>query len=101
MGLKPGMTNNKNGRPPGSQNKISSELRIKITGFLDTNFDVIVKDFEKLSPRDRVKFYNDLLQFSVPRLQSTNLEVGFERLPDDQLDELYKKLEENLKNEEI
>ena len=49
MGLKPGMTNNKNGRPPGSQNKISSELRIKITGFLDTNFDVIVKDFEKLT----------------------------------------------------
>lgn len=94
MGLKPGMTNNPTGRPKGGANKVSKELRESITNFLELNFTTLKSDFKKLSPKERVKSYTDLLQFAVPKLQSTSLDIDFERLDDDQLDEIIDRLKQ-------
>ena len=100
MGLKKGMTNNPTGRPVGSKNKVSIELRENITEFLSENFNKVKEDFKKLSPKDRLTFYKDLLKFSVPQLQNTNLELGFERLPDDQLDVLINNLKSAINDQD-
>ena len=94
MGLKKGMTNNATGRPKGTKNKISNDLRQSISDFLNLNFKTIETDFKKLNPRDRVKFYTDLLQFAVPKLQNTSLDIDFERMDEDQMDEIIERLKE-------
>lgn len=71
MGLHKGMTNNPNGRPKGSQNKVNLEIRVKVLELLEYNFDNIQTDLESLEPKDRLKFLTDLLPYLLPRLQNT------------------------------
>ena len=94
MSFEKGISGNPDGRPKGSINKTSLQLRETITSFLENNFEKILKDFEALSPRERVRFYCDLLQYGVPRLQAVQLETDFDNLTDQQLDAII----EGLKN---
>ena len=95
MAFEKGISGNPEGRPKGAINKTSTQLRELITDFLEINFEKVVNDFEILKPRDRVKVYCDLLQFGLPRLQAVQLETEFERLPDEQLDQIIENLKKN------
>lgn len=90
-----GESGNPTGRPKGSPNKMSAQLRETITDFLEDNFEKVISDFEELTPRDRVKFYCDLLQYGLPRLQAVQVESEFERLSDEQLQEIIDNLKAN------
>ena len=92
MGLHKGVTNNPNGRPAGVPNKATKQIREMINDFLDQNFDNIVEAFYELQPREKVKFYIDLLQYGVPKLQATELKTDFEKLSDEQLDKIINEL---------
>lgn len=80
------------GKPKGSQNRITKDIRQSITDFLEGHFDEVVRTWGKLSDRDKVNFYRDLLQYSVPRLQSTELKTDFDRMTDEQLDIIINEL---------
>lgn len=92
MAFTKGVSGNPSGRPKGSNNKVSENLRIKINDFLNTQFDPIIKDLDSLAPKDRIKFYCDLLQYSLPKMQSTSYEIDFDALTEEQLDEILDKL---------
>ncbi len=92
-----GKTGNPNGRPKGAQNKANSQLRDTIGAFLDENFEKVKEDFEKLPPRDRTRLYCDLLQYSVPKLQSVSLTPNFEDLSDEQLDYIIDNLKKQVR----
>lgn len=96
-GLKPGNTNNKNGRPKGTINKINKELREKINDFLDGNFEKVKADFLKLEPKDRLKFYTELLPYSIPKLQAGTLDIAldFDSMTEQDLDKIIEKLKQN------
>ena len=95
MAFEKGNSGNPEGRPKGAVNKTSSQLRETITDFLDNNFEKIVTDFEGLKPKERVKVYCDLLQYGLPRLQAIQLETDFERLTDEQLDDIIESLKQS------
>jgi len=100
MGLKPGMTNNPNGRPKKALNKIAGSLRTNITEFLEMNFDEVVKEWKKSTGRDKLQFYRDLLQFSVPRLASTEIKTDYSRMTDEELNnKIAELLSEPIANE--
>lgn len=99
MAFEKGQSGNPGGRPKGSGNKVTTQLRETITGFLEDRFDQVKKDFSKLSPASRVRLYIELLQYSVPKLQSVQVETEFDRLPDDQLQELADKVISTLKSD--
>lgn len=92
MPLKKGQTNNPNGRPKGSKNKVSGLLRTSINEFLEVSFPSIVKDIKKLSPKERVKAYTDLLQYGLPKLHSTAVEINYEEMSDEQLNYIIEKI---------
>jgi len=92
MGLKPGMTNNRNGRPLGALSKIAPELRNKISDFLENNFDEVVNEWKRLDGKEKVSAYKDLLSFVLPKMQSMELRSEFESLPDKQIDEIINRL---------
>ena len=58
-----GKTNNPNGRPVGSKNKVTAGLRERINDFLNDNWKDLQADFKKLEPKERLMFYEKLLQF--------------------------------------
>ena len=74
MGLEKGRTNNPYGRPAGSKNKATAEIRELLTGFISDNWDNMLEDFNKLEPKERLAFYEKILQYTLPRLQATTLE---------------------------
>jgi len=94
MPFEKGISGNPLGRPKGSIDRSSQLLKECIKKFLLNEFEKIKKDFNQLSPKDRVRLYIDLLAYTVPKVQSVEFESGFESLSDDQLDYII----ENLKN---
>lgn len=81
------------GRKPNTPNRVTLELRGKINAFLSDKWSSIEKDFDKLPAKDKFYFYEKLLQFALPRLESVAIhELGLEMLSDAQLDELLIKL---------
>lgn len=69
---------NRAGRPIGTANKLNQEIRERINDFLDNNFSMIESDLLELEPKERVKFYIELLSFGLPKLKQTDLKTEFE-----------------------
>ena len=93
-----GQSGNPMGRPKGSLNKTTFHLRVLIADFLSNNFNKITTDFESLQPKERLKFYCELLQFGLPKLQTTILESQYESIPEEQLDKIIAELINNQPN---
>jgi hypothetical protein len=57
---------NKNGRPKGTPNKTSDELRAAFQSFLETNLDGLQSDFDKLEPKERLYFIERVARLILP-----------------------------------
>lgn len=79
---------NRAGRPQGTKNKVSQEIRERINDFLENNFDNIQTDIQQLEPKDRIKYFIDLLSFGLPKLR--NVEMDIQNMPELNLKELSK-----------
>lgn len=62
-----GESGNPSGRPKGSGNKI--DLREKINDLLNGQFEQIVSDFQKLTPKERISLWLRMAEFNLPRLR--------------------------------
>ncbi|HAX61156.1 MAG TPA: hypothetical protein DCX95_01150 [Elusimicrobia bacterium] len=88
MGFKKGNdpTRNLKGRPAGSANKTTEELRILIQLFIEKNWSRIQEDFDAMKPGERLNFLNSLLRHVLPE------PLSFERLSETQLQQLHEYL---------
>ena len=97
---KTGDHGNKRGRPQGSQNKMSIELRQAITDFLMENVDEVRETWKELKPQQKVMFWRDLLRYAVPVLQSTEIISDFERMTEGELKQVIEELKTSQSNGE-
>ena len=67
MAQKKGQTGNPNGRPKGTPNKVTSDMKEKVRLFIESNFNQIQKDFAQLEPRERVTLYERMLKYIIPQ----------------------------------
>lgn len=92
MGLKKGNTNNPNGRPKGSKNQVTQDLRERIGNFIGEELDNVIRDFKQLPLPERMRFFERLLGYTLPRLQSIEYasptDQLIERLSNEELDRL-------------
>jgi len=68
------------GREPGTPNVLTKQMRERINDFLENNFSMIESDLLALEPRERVRFYIELLNYGVPKLKQTELKTDIEKL---------------------
>jgi hypothetical protein len=83
------------GRKPGKPNKATKDLRQWISGFIESQTDQIQKDWNQLEPKDRIVMFERLLKYFLPTLQATSLTTDFEKLSDEQLDQIIAELQKN------
>ncbi len=63
------------GRNEGTPNRLTKELREKINDFLNENWEQVEMDFKILEPEKRILLFEKLLQYSLPRMQATELKT--------------------------
>lgn len=74
--MKKGVTNNPNGRPKGSPNKITAELREFVCDILSENRELIRQDLQVVEPQQRLAFYEKLLQYALPKCANTTIHLN-------------------------
>jgi len=84
------------GRPKGTPNRVTAELRDWISFFIHDNKEKIQEDFNSLNPRDRVVLFEKLLKYALPVLQTTTLQTDFERMTDAELDKVIDELKKTV-----
>lgn len=61
------------GRELGTPNKSTDELRQTVQSFIENNLDSMQANFDLLEPKEKLLFIEKMLNFSLPRLQATQL----------------------------
>lgn len=69
-----GTSGNPAGRPKGSANKITGEMRERIQRIVDALEEDVINDLKRLEPRERVKTYVALLEYVTPKLTRASME---------------------------
>ena len=65
--MEKGKTNNPNGRPKGTPNKITKELRQWISEVIDANREQMVEDLKTIEPGERLKILERRIQYVIPK----------------------------------
>jgi hypothetical protein len=98
-----GKTNNPNGRPVGSQNKVTKEVRAAYDKLVQNNIPSLalwLKKVGQTDPARAVELILKLSEFVLPKLQSVAIQNEFETLPDEQLNYLLSELLKQSQNEQ-
>jgi hypothetical protein len=80
MGLPKGTTNNKNGRPKGTPNRSTKELKQFVFNLLEQNQETIERDFNEATPSKRLQYFIQLLGYVLPKPQSYDVRAEFYQL---------------------
>ena len=89
-----GESGNLRGRPKGSVNKTTLELRDKLNNLHQKNYEYILKEIDNLTMRQRLQLNKDLLPYISPKLSA--IEVTDNNMSYDELAEYYQ-LKESVK----
>lgn len=68
--MEKGQTNNPNGRPKGTPNKITTTVRYWLLGVINDNREQLQDDLQKLEPKERVEVILKLLPYILPKVES-------------------------------
>jgi len=98
MGLRKGHTNNPAGRPKGTLNKTTAEIKELINQFISGNIDDLQSNYDKLESDKKLQFFRDLLKYVIPTQQSN--EININSLSEDELDRLTNSLLSKLNEDE-
>ena len=88
MPQKKGHTGNPAGRPLGSKNRITAELKDRIKIFLDSNFEAVTESFKELDAEKKVLLYEKFLSYVVPKVKENDYRISISKLSDEEVDQL-------------
>ena len=101
MGLPKGKTNNPDGRPKGTPNRTTSEIKELLNKFISENLEDIQEQYNQLEPREKLHFFERVLKYVVPQQQSYTENIDISQLSESELDSLLDRIMKKEGNNEI
>ena len=98
--MEKGKTNNPNGRPKGTPNKITQDVRQWLSTVIDKNRRQMERDLKALEPKERLQMLEKLMQYVIPKQQAAALEIDYTKLTDGQLDTIINQITEGIDDED-
>ena len=98
-----GKSGNPAGKPKGTQNKATTDLRTWINILINKNLPKIEKDLESLDSKDRLQVIERLIQYCIPKQQAISVEAQIqaeyselekliEKMPDAAVEQITQRL---------
>jgi len=91
MPFKKGASGNPNGRTKGMPNAITRDLRQRVQGLLEKQFDKVAANIEALEPKEQINAWIKMAEFVLPKLQRTETIIDVSKLTDEEIDALFTK----------
>jgi hypothetical protein len=83
MAFKTGISGNPNGRPTGSKNKITLEIKETLKEIIESEISNIPSRLESLSDKDRLEFITKLLPYVISKKSNdTIIKIKAKNLPE-------------------
>ena len=95
-----GKSGNPKGRPKGKPNKATGSLREFISQLLDENRDQIRADIARLEPKERVQALERMMQYVLPKMESTKTDIRIEHLSDRELSDIARNILTEINHED-
>tara|TARA_R110000772_G_scaffold75713_1_gene164103 strand:+ start:331 stop:684 length:354 start_codon:yes stop_codon:yes gene_type:complete len=95
--------NNSAGRPKGSKNKATTEIRERFKELVENNLSKMQNDLDKLEPHERLSVIMQMAKFVLPTLKTIDLDhtSGGERFEIPQIQIIYKGEDTTLNSDEL
>ncbi|GHT06786.1 hypothetical protein AGMMS49525_15430 [Bacteroidia bacterium] len=87
------------GRAKGTPNKVTTDLRTWINELLNDNRKQFIADLKKLEPQQRVMIFEKMLSYAIPKMQSVEAVLDFNRLTDEQIDSIISEISKQIEND--
>jgi hypothetical protein len=102
MAFKKGKSGNPKGRPRGSINSQTRYIRECVISVIGSKSKNLLSNFDSLSVKEQWRVISSLLPYVLPRQTAANINatIDFERLTDEQLNDIVSNLVDNILNEE-
>lgn len=88
------------GRQKGTPNKTTASIREWLIEVIGKNQRQIEKDLKELEPGARLQVIAKLLPFVVPKMESINATIDYNKLSDEQLDMVINEITKEIDNGE-
>lgn len=91
-----GQSGNKAGRPKGSSNKVTQEIREAFADIVHGNLDRVMLDLKHMQGKDRVRFIIDFAKFVVPTMKAVEMDATIDSTAYQQVnwEKLFKTIED-------
>ena len=99
MRFKKGESGNPNGRPKGTTNRTTSEIKQLLTEFISENLDDLQKHYNELEAKEKLQFFERLIKYVLPQQQSYTENIDVSQLSGKQIDELIDRVIKKQENE--
>jgi hypothetical protein len=78
------------GRPKGSPNRITAQVKVLLANWVETELKNISILYEKLSDKEKARFIINILPYVTPRMKEMDLAIS--DIPESSIEEIIKRL---------
>jgi hypothetical protein len=89
------------GRQKGTTNKVKRETKDWLNDLITGNHLQMEKDIKALKPKERLQIFEKFMQYTIPKMQSVQTTVDFNKLTDEQLENVITGITHEFNNEKL